>query len=131
MDSGTKLTVKNATGAKTSANPASRRSESNGRRPGPRIGKNPGNKKLKLDFDYPSNPGTKYNPGTLPSIVQNTCTRPTKSVPTRPTKSISLSISVDVRLARNVVPDVATTATPSEVPPSIEDLHFPVQVLEH
>ena len=54
---GTKLTVKNATGTKTPANSASRRTESNGRRPGPGFGQNPGNKKLKLYFAYPSNPG--------------------------------------------------------------------------
>jgi len=45
---GTKLTVKNATGAKTHANSTSLRSESNARRPGPGFGQNPGNKKLKL-----------------------------------------------------------------------------------
>jgi len=44
MDLGTKLTVKNATDAKTPANSASRRTESNGRRPGPRFGQNPGKK---------------------------------------------------------------------------------------
>jgi len=41
MDLGTKLTVKNATDPKTPANSASRRSDSNGRRPGPRFGQNP------------------------------------------------------------------------------------------
>ena len=40
----TKLTVKNATGAKQQANSASRRSESNGRRPGPGFYLNPGKK---------------------------------------------------------------------------------------
>ena len=46
MDLDTKLTVKNAMDAKTPANSASRRSESNGRRPGPRFGQNSGKKSL-------------------------------------------------------------------------------------
>jgi len=41
LDLGTKLTVKNATDAKTPANSASRRTESNERCPGPRFGQNP------------------------------------------------------------------------------------------
>jgi len=54
---GTKLNIENATDAKTPANSASRRTESNGRRPGPRFGQNPG-KKFKLYLAYPSNPGS-------------------------------------------------------------------------
>ena len=42
MDLDTKLTVKIATDAETPANSASRRTESNGRRPGPGFGLNPG-----------------------------------------------------------------------------------------
>jgi len=44
-------------GRETPANSTSRRTESNGRCPGPGFDPNPGNKKLKLDFAYPSNPG--------------------------------------------------------------------------
>jgi len=54
---GTKLAVKNATDAKTLANSASRRSESNGRRPGPGFGQNPGETSYNCFFAYPSNPG--------------------------------------------------------------------------
>ena len=49
MDLGTKLTVKNATDAKRTTNSASRRTESTGRRPGPRFGQNP-RKKVKTLF---------------------------------------------------------------------------------
>ena len=45
MDLGTKLTAMDATDAKTPAIEASRRPESNGRRPGPRSGQNPRKKK--------------------------------------------------------------------------------------
>ena len=56
----TKLIAMDAADAKTLANSTSRRPESNGRRPGPGFGQNPGGKKLKLDFAYPSNPGSVY-----------------------------------------------------------------------
>ena len=49
---GTKLTVKNATDANTQANSASRRSESNGQRPGPGFGQNP--RKKSQNFILPT-----------------------------------------------------------------------------
>jgi len=52
LDLDTKLTVKNATDAKTPANSASRRTESNGRRPGPGFDQNPW-KKVKTLFGLP------------------------------------------------------------------------------
>jgi len=57
MHSAAKLTVKDATDAKTQANSASRRPESNGRRLGPGFGQKSGKQKVKVDFAYPGNPG--------------------------------------------------------------------------
>ena len=66
MDWGTKLTVKNATDAKTMANSTSWRSESNGQRPGPGFGQNPGRKRL--NFILPTRAIRGYNMGPQQKI---------------------------------------------------------------
>jgi len=53
MHSGTKLTVKDATDAKTQANSTSPRAESNGRRPGPGFGPKSGKQKFTNWFCLP------------------------------------------------------------------------------